>query len=158
MGEILNAAVGFPSSSFSAAVVAVAVFWLLVLFGAVERDGFDRDVDTDALRLGRVPVSVAASLFIVGGWILSVTGSVVLSLADVSRSFSALFSLALLVLAPVASWWVTRRLVRPLAKLFPDERGPFRADSADPAESPEPDRPAAVGRHHRPPAPARRRR
>ncbi|MFC8765615.1 hypothetical protein ACFUAG_33520 [Streptomyces sp. NPDC057193] len=157
MGEFLNAAVGFPSLSFSAAVVAVAVFWLLVLCGAVERDGFDGDVDSEALRLGRVPVAVAASLFIVGGWILSVTGSVLLGLADVPRPFSALLSLALLVLAPVASWWVTRRLVRPLAKLFPDEPGPLREDSADPAESPERDRTAAAGRHHLP-APARRRR
>lgn len=157
MGEFLNAAFGFPSLSFSVAVVAMAVYWLLVLFGAVERDGFDGDVDTEALRLGRVPVSVAASVFIVAGWILSVTGSVLLGPSHVPLPLSVLFSLALLVLAPVASWRVTRCLVRPLAKLFPDEPGPSRQDGADPAELLERDRPPAVGRH-RPPAPARRRR
>ncbi|GEB58125.1 hypothetical protein GCM10017674_69160 [Streptomyces gardneri] len=147
MGEFLSAAFGFPSLSFSAALVAVAVFWLLVLFGAVERKGFDGDVDAERLRLGRVPVSVAASVFVVAGWAMSVTGSVLLGLSDVPRPLSALLSLALLVLAPVASWWATRRLVGPLAKLFPDEPGPSRQDAAGPAGPPERDRAAAFGQH-----------
>ena len=90
MGQFLSTAFGFPSLSFSAALVAVAVFWLLVLFGAVERKGFDGDVDAERLRLGRVPVSVAASVFVVAGWVLSVSGSVLLGLSDVPRPLSAL--------------------------------------------------------------------
>ncbi|MFJ8664054.1 hypothetical protein [Streptomyces sp. NPDC093795] len=148
MGEFLNAAFGFPSLSFSAALVAVAVFWLLVLFGAVERRGFDGDVDAVGLRLGRVPVSVAASVFVVAGWVLSVSGSVLLGHSDVPHPLPALLSLALLVLAPVTSWWSTRRLVGPLAKLSPDEPGPFGQDAAGLAGPPERDRAAAFGQHH----------
>ncbi|MEV6245750.1 hypothetical protein AB0M38_06025 [Streptomyces sp. NPDC051742] len=117
MGEFLSAAFGFPSLSFSTAVVAVAVFWLLVLSGVVDREGFDADVDTEALGLDRVSGSVAVTVFVVAGWVLSVTGSVLLGIAGVSRSLAALLSLALLVLAPAAAWWATRRLVRPPAKL-----------------------------------------
>ncbi|MER5311994.1 hypothetical protein ABT034_29855 [Streptomyces sp. NPDC002773] len=157
MEEFLSAAFGFPSLSFSAALVAVAVFWLLVLLGAVERRSFDGDVDAVGLRLGRLPVSVAASVFVVAGWVLSVSGSVLLGLSDVPRPLSALLSLALLVLPPIASWWATRRLVAPLAKLFPDEPGPFRQDVTGLAGPPERDRAAAFG-HHRAAARTRRRR
>ncbi|MFD3659940.1 hypothetical protein ACFWVF_04935 [Streptomyces sp. NPDC058659] len=157
MGEFLNAAFGFPSLSFSAAVLAVAMYWLLVLFGALRRDCFDGDVDTEALRFGRVPVSVAASVFIVAGWIVSVTGSVLLGLFDGPRPLFAALSLALFVLAPVTSWWVTRRLVRPLAKLFPDEPGPSRQDVPGPPGPPELHRAAAFGQHRAPVRTRRRR-
>ncbi|MFI2780207.1 hypothetical protein [Streptomyces sp. ALB3] len=156
MGELLYAAFGFPSLSFSAAVVAVAVFWLLVLFRAVECDGCYGAVDTEALHLGPVPGSVAASLFIVGSWILSMSGFVVLRLAGAFRSFSALLPLTLPVLAPVVSSWTTRRLAGPLVQSA-DEPGPHREDLTHRAEFLERDRLAAVGRRALP-APARRRR
>lgn len=133
MGEFLNAALGFPALLFSTAVVVVLGFWLLVLCGAAERDCFDSDVDTEALCLGRVPVSVAASVFVVTGWLLSLAGSALLDRAGLARSLSSLVSLAVLLLTVVASGWVTRRLVRPLAKLFPDGPGPVRQDPAGPA-------------------------
>ncbi|MEU7510723.1 hypothetical protein AB0B13_01750 [Streptomyces sp. NPDC042898] len=130
MDELLSAAFGFPVLLFSVAVVAAVGFWLLVLCGVVERGAFDSDVDTQSLRLGRVPVSVAASVFLLAGWLLSLTGALLRDLADLSRSSASLLSLALMVLAPAAAWWVTRRLVRPLAKLSPDEPGPSRRSAA----------------------------
>ncbi|ALO12563.1 hypothetical protein AQF52_6977 [Streptomyces venezuelae] len=130
MDELLSAAFGFPVLLFSVAVVAAVGFWLLVLCGVAEHGAFDSDVDTQTLRLGRVPVSVAASVFLLAGWLLSLTGALLRDLADLSRSSSSLLSLALMVLAPAAAWWVTRRLVRPLAKLFPDEPGPSRRSAA----------------------------
>lgn len=128
MGEFLNAAVGFPTILFTAALVVVCAFWLLVLCGAAEHDGFDADVDADALHLGSVPVSVAASLFVALGWFLSLSGAVLLDRADLSGMLPPLLSATLLLFAAFVAWWATRRLVRPLAKLFPDEPVPSRQD------------------------------
>ncbi|WP_406502657.1 hypothetical protein [Streptomyces sp. NBC_01602] len=66
MEEFLNTAFGFPMLLFSVALVVAAVFgsWCC----AAERGSFDSEVDTQALRLGWVPVSVVASVFTVTGW------------------------------------------------------------------------------------------
>ncbi|MGW4163440.1 hypothetical protein [Streptomyces sp. NPDC004788] len=128
MGEFLDAAVGFPAMLFSAALVVVVGFWSLVLCGAAEHDGFDADVDADVLHLGGVPVSVAASLFVAVGWILSLSGSVFLNRADPPGLLASVLSVTLLLLALLGAWRVTRLLVRPLARLLPDEPGPSRHD------------------------------
>ncbi|WP_318209245.1 hypothetical protein [Streptomyces sp. SJL17-1] len=145
MGEFLLAAFGFPTLLFSAALVVAAGFWFLVLCGAAESGGFDSDVDTQALRLGRVPVSVAATVFTAAGWLLALAGSVLLDRADLARSSSSLLSPAVLVLASVASWLLTRCLVQPLAKLFPDEPGSSRQGLPGPAVPLERHRSAAPG-------------
>lgn len=155
MGEFLNAAVGFPTMLFTAALIVVAGFWLLVLCGVAERDEFDSDVDAEALHLDVVPVSVAASLFVTVGWMLSMAGSLLLDRAGLPGFLSRLLSTALLVVTPLLSWLVTRRLVRPLSKLFPDEPGPSRQDVVSLSGPPERDRSAATG-SRRAPAPVRR--
>lgn len=128
MGEFLHATATFPTVLFSVALVVVVGFWLLVLLGAADHDSFDADVDTDALSLGGVPVSVSASLLIVLSWFLSVTGSILLARTGWSDALLHLLGAVLLFASPAASWRLTRALVRPLAKLFPDEPGPSRQD------------------------------
>ncbi|WP_338677627.1 hypothetical protein V1460_35130 [Streptomyces sp. SCSIO 30461] len=68
---------------------------------------------------------------------------------------SHLLSMALLLVAPLLSWLVTRRLVRPLARLLPDESG--RSQSGVPGLSGplERDRSATRGKR-RAAAPVRR--
>ncbi|MFG2836964.1 hypothetical protein ACGFZH_20565 [Streptomyces zaomyceticus] len=145
MRELLNAAFGFPTMLFTAAVIVVAGFWLLVLFGVAECDGFDSDVDAEALRLDGVPVSVAVTLSIAVSWLLSVGGAVLLARAGLPGVLSHLLSTALLLVAPLLSWQVTRRLVRPLSKLFPDEPALSRQDVVGLSGPPERDRPTASG-------------
>lgn len=128
MGEFLSVAAGLPTVVFSAALMVVVGFWLLVLVGGAEHDSFDTDVNADALHLGGVPVAVSFSLFVVFGWLFSFTGSVLL--ADSGMPGAPLLSLeATLFGASIfCAWWLTRRLVGPLARLFPDEPGPSRQD------------------------------
>ncbi|MFI8520958.1 hypothetical protein ACIGEZ_24510 [Streptomyces sp. NPDC085481] len=147
MREFLDTVGTFPTLLFSVALVVVAVFWLLVLCGTADPRSFDSDVDTQALRLGPVPVSVAATVFTVAGWLLSLTGSVLVDHADPARPLSSLLSLGVLALAAVASWSVTRRLVPPLTKLFPDEPGPSRQDFAGLPGPLERHRSAVLGQH-----------
>ncbi len=128
MGEFLHATAAFPTALFSAALVVVVGFWLLVLLGAADHDSFDADVETDALSLGGVPVSVSASLLIALSWFFSVTGSILLARTDWSDALLHLLGAVLLFASAIGSWRLTRALVRPLAKLFPDEPGPSRQD------------------------------
>lgn len=128
MVEFLDVAVRFPTVLFTAALVVVIGFWLLVVFGAVGQDGFDADVDSDALGFGGVPVSVAASLLIALSWFGSLSGSVLLARTGMSGAVLHLLGAVLLFSSLFVSWRVTGLLVRPLAKLFPDEPGPSRLD------------------------------
>ncbi|MEV6780981.1 hypothetical protein [Streptomyces sp. NPDC051098] len=128
MDEFLRATVTFPAVLFTAALVVVIVFWLLVLVGGAEPDSFDTDVDSGALGLGGVPVSVSASLLIALSWFFCVTGSVLLSGTDWPATLVDLLDVVVLCASLIGSWRLTRVLVRPLAKLFPDEPGPSRLD------------------------------
>ncbi|MFI9587717.1 hypothetical protein ACIHCQ_39265 [Streptomyces sp. NPDC052236] len=128
MGEFLDAAVRFPTVLFTSALVVVIGFWLLVVGGAVAHDGFDADVDSDALGLGGVPVAVSASLLIALSWFGSLSGSVLLARTGMSGAALHLLGVVLLFSSLIVSWRVTGLLVRRLAKLFPDEPGPSRLD------------------------------
>lgn len=128
MGEFLGAVAGFPGVVFSAALLVVIGFWLLVLFGGFDADGFDADADLAALERGGVPVAVVVSLMVVVGWFTCVTGSVLLGRAGL-RGFAYLaVDGGVFLLSLLSAWWLARAVVRPLAKLFPDEPGPSRQD------------------------------
>ncbi|MFE3016960.1 hypothetical protein [Streptomyces sp. NPDC059256] len=128
MGEFLDHVFRFPTMLFTAALVVVICFWLMVLVGAVGHDSFDTDLDSDALGLGGVPVAVSASLVIALTWTLSLIGSVLLTGLSVSGGLHHLLAAVLLPVAVLSAWRLTRWAIRPLAALFPDEPGPSRID------------------------------
>ncbi|MFF8844900.1 hypothetical protein ACF08N_19650 [Streptomyces sp. NPDC015127] len=131
MNEFLMAAVVFPTVFFSAALVVVVAFWALVLCGAAGPDLFDSDADLPggtAAGLGGVPVTVAVSLLVAVAWFTSLAGSVALRRFGLTGVPYAALACAVLAAAALVAWVVTRRLVRVLAKLFPDEPGPSRQD------------------------------
>ncbi|WP_189823425.1 hypothetical protein [Streptomyces finlayi] len=128
MTDSLRAAASFPTALFTAALVVVVGFWLLVLIGGADHDSFESDVNTDALGLGGVPVALSASLFVALTWFLSLTGSVLAARACFGGTGRFALGTAVLVSAVTLAWVLTRICVRPLAKLFPDEPGPSRHD------------------------------
>ncbi|MGW7415683.1 hypothetical protein [Streptomyces sp. NPDC054863] len=128
MEEFLSVAAGFPTLLLSAALVVVVGFWLLVLIGGADHDSFDGDVNTEVLGFGGVPVSVSVSLFVALAWFLSLSGSVLAVHAGVSGTGRAVAGTVVLVASVVVARSLTRIVVRPLAKLFPDEPGPSRHD------------------------------
>ncbi|MFI6106307.1 hypothetical protein [Streptomyces sp. NPDC051310] len=128
MAEFLHAVATFPAVLFTAALVVVMGFWLLVLLGVANHDSFDADVDTNALSLGGVPVSVSASSLVILCWFFSVSGSVLLARTGWSDALVHLLDTVLLIASVISSWCLTRALVRLLAKLFPDEPGPSLHD------------------------------
>ncbi|MEU9607495.1 hypothetical protein [Streptomyces sp. NPDC048057] len=129
MNAFMAAAIGFPTLFLTAALVVVIGFWLLVLLGAVDHEGFDVDVDAHALHLGGVPIAVSGSLLIAVAWFLSLASGVLLLDADEGGADAVLpLGFAALGWSLVGAWALVRLLVRPLAKLFPDEPGPSRQD------------------------------
>ncbi|ORT57818.1 hypothetical protein [Streptomyces sp. CB03238] len=128
MAAFLHAVAAFPTVLLTAALMVVLGFWLLVLVGVAETDSFDADVDTGALSLGGVPGAVSVSLLIILSWFFSLTGSVLLALTGWPVAVVHLLGAVLLFISLFGSWRLTRALVRPLAKLFPDEPGPSLHD------------------------------
>ncbi|MFF3288862.1 hypothetical protein [Streptomyces sp. NPDC003023] len=132
MNEFLATAFSFPTVLLSAALAVVIVFWALVLLGVAEHDSFDGDVAQPgtgaAAGLGGVPVAVAASVLIAVAWFTSLAGSVPLRRSGLVGIPYAALACAVLAAASLVAWFVTRRLVRTLARLFPAEPGPSRQD------------------------------
>ncbi|MGW0734267.1 hypothetical protein [Streptomyces sp. NPDC002851] len=128
MNEFLNAAFGFPTALFTAALVVIVGFWLLVAVGAAESDGFEGDLGLGRVGLGGVPVAVAVSVFVAVAWCGSLIGSVLLRRAGFEGPGYGGLAAAVLVLAVLLARSVVRALVRPLSRLMPDEPGPSRLD------------------------------
>ncbi|MEV0090704.1 hypothetical protein [Streptomyces sp. NPDC050738] len=128
MSEFLAAALGFPAALFSAALVVVVAFWLLVLCGVAEHDSFGGHAHSGALGAGGVPVTVPVSLLAGTAWFVSFTGSVLVRRSGAAGAGRAALDLGVLVAALLLAWSFTRILVRRLRGLFPDLPPPSRLD------------------------------
>lgn len=144
MGEFLDAVFGFPTVLFSVPLIGAVVFWLLVVLSGVGADLFDGDVDVSdgadaatltgfagfmaSIGLGGVPVSVPLSLLVAIGWFVSLAASALTGDLGVAGPVAVALNVAVVVLALVSGWLVTRVLVGPLRRLFPPDVAPTRRD------------------------------
>lgn len=122
MRTFLMAATGLPTIVLTAALVVVACFWLLVAVGVTAADSFDADADLRPSGMGGVPVAVAFSLLTLLAWTLSVGAVFVLTALALPGLAAGLLHLVAPVGALVVAWLLTSLFVRPLHRLFPDER------------------------------------
>ncbi len=94
MDQLLHALLAYPTGLLSGAMAVAMLYWLLVIAGAVGFDGHDSDVHAggdhdldhdghaaghsglivDFLALGKVPVTITASVWIFYAWALSLIG------------------------------------------------------------------------------------
>lgn len=123
MGEFLDAALGFPAVVFSAMLVVVVLYWLLVLVGAFdvgEADG-DGGVDglLDRLDLGGTPATVVLSVVVAIAWFLSLVGTVLLDAVGMTATARVVLAVLVLLAALVLGGLAARFVVRPLRRLFP---------------------------------------
>ncbi|WP_225859554.1 hypothetical protein [Streptomyces albicerus] len=130
MRAFLEAATGFPTLLFTAALVVVVGFWVLVAFGAAGSDSFDADADLRTWGMGGVPVAVAFSLLTVLAWILGLGTAILLDAFVPLGILGGLLRLMVPIGVLLAAWRLTRLFVRPLHRLFPDEPGPSRHTEA----------------------------
>ncbi|MDR3082392.1 MAG: hypothetical protein LBV60_15950 [Streptomyces sp.] len=121
MRTFMEAATGLPALLFTAALVVVGCFWLLVAAGATTSDSFDSDADLDAWGLGGVPVTVALTLVTVLAWFLAIGAAVLLAYCAPAGAVTGILRLMAPPVALFAAWRLARLLVRPLHRLVPDE-------------------------------------
>lgn len=123
MRTFLAAATGLPTILLTAALVVMLCFWFLVAAGFTTTYSFDADLDLRAWGMGGVPVTIAISSVIVLAWGMGVGGTLVLVVFTSPGPVTGLLRMVVPVLALLAAWQLTRLLVRPLQRLFPDEPG-----------------------------------
>ncbi len=144
MGDFFDAVIRFPTVLFSVLLIATVAFWLLVVLSGLGADIFDGDVDVSdgaesampagfagfmaSIGLGGVPVSVPLSLLIAVGWFVSLAANALIDGLAATGPVAAALGVAVLVVALVCGWLVTRVLVAPLRRLFPEENVPTRRD------------------------------
>jgi hypothetical protein len=114
MTEFLDTALSFPTVIFSFLLVVVVGYWLTVITGL-----FELEDDAAWLGLGGVPAGVALSLLIALAWLLSLIGSQVASGGPL---------IAVPFAAGAGAWLVTRGLLVPLRRLFPEGDRHSRGD------------------------------
>ncbi|MEU0118839.1 hypothetical protein ABZ137_35485 [Streptomyces bobili] len=131
MQQIIGAAAQFPTVIFTSALVVVLGFWFLVLLGRARARDFDADAPALTEVFGGLPVAVAAFVVTVCGWLVSLTGLVVLERTDVTGFGAAAARVALLALSTFVAWSVTHGLAAPLSRQFSGERRPSQGDLAD---------------------------
>ncbi|MFI6814130.1 hypothetical protein ACIBG7_17065 [Nonomuraea sp. NPDC050328] len=115
MSDFIDAALDFPAVVFTFLLLVVVAYWLIVLTGLAELDD-----ELPWLGLGGVPAGVTLSLLIPIAWFLSLAGGLLVS--------HTLLRVAVLAVALTGAWYITRLLVIPLRKLFPDGKQPSRVD------------------------------
>ncbi|SEN04889.1 hypothetical protein [Actinacidiphila rubida] len=152
MGEFTGVVLGFPTVLWGGALVVVVAYWGLVLVGgaglhgpghhghvAVHHGGTSHPAGAApraamrgslvaAAGLDGVPVTVVLSLLVTFAWCLSLIGSTALDGAGVHGVLRTIGDLVLLAAALAGSWSLTWLLVRPLRRLFPEQRPPSRED------------------------------
>ncbi|WAZ25672.1 hypothetical protein STRCI_007182 [Streptomyces cinnabarinus] len=126
MRTLVMATIGLPTIVLTAAVVMLVCFWLLVAVRLTAVGTFDEDADLGPWGMGGVPVAVALSLLTSVAWFLSVGGTLALAALALPDLAAGLLRLAVPVGALLVAWRLTCLFVRPLHRLFPDERGPSR--------------------------------
>jgi hypothetical protein len=132
MGEFVSAALRFPVVLFTFLLLVVILYWLFVAIGASDVDALDGDGVGDGVGegfgLGGVPFSIPLTMVITVAWFAALVGTVVLTDRGFSTTVFLVLSVAVLVGALVVALVVTRLVMTPLRKLFPEETGPSRND------------------------------
>lgn len=131
MTEFLNIALSFPPIVFSFGLIAVVLYWIVVILGALDIDivnfGADGDAEADtggsfwsSFGFGEVPFTVVLSLWITLGWIVTVLGTTWVRSAEDMVIPAAASGIATFVAGIGLGMLGAKLLSAPLSKLFAD--------------------------------------
>jgi hypothetical protein len=110
--EITEAALRFPTATFTAALLLVVGFWALILLGFSEHVRPARRPDVTPSAVGARPVIAEASLVIALAWILSLGGSLLLRPHEAAQPLAAVLAALLLVTSLAPATLVARLVTR----------------------------------------------
>ncbi|HEX2143579.1 MAG TPA: hypothetical protein VHG10_03625 [Glycomyces sp.] len=131
MTEFLEVALSFPPIVFSFGLIAVFLYWIVVILGALDVDmvelGADGDAEVEAggsfwsaFGFGEVPFTVVLSLWVTLGWIVTVLGTTWVRSAEDMVIPAAVSGLATLVAGIGVGMLGAKLLSGPLSKVFAD--------------------------------------
>lgn len=136
MAEFLAALMAFPTIAYSVLLALALLYWLTVIIGALDIDLFSPEVgDAGAggdmapgghhghgflefLSIGRVPVTITASVFVFIGWFLCMLAELLLRAPLATVVSGPLFALALIPASLIPAVFFTGLVVKPLRHLF----------------------------------------
>ncbi|MFF9396167.1 hypothetical protein [Streptomyces griseoluteus] len=110
--EITEVALGFPPVTFTAALVLVVGFRMLILLGPHRHDRPGRRMDVGLRDVCEAPVIAAASLVIAVAWIPSLGGSLLLRPREAAHPWGVLLAAFLLVASLTPAALPTRLVTR----------------------------------------------
>ncbi|MFI6352257.1 hypothetical protein ACIBJF_06225 [Streptomyces sp. NPDC050743] len=112
MRDITEAALRFPTVTFTAALILVVGFWVLILMESSRHHRIAQRIGADPLDATGTPVIAGASLVIALAWVLSLVGSLLLRPHEASQPVGTVVAVLLLTtslaLAALATRLVTR--------------------------------------------------
>ncbi|MCZ0984764.1 hypothetical protein [Streptomyces diastatochromogenes] len=117
MREIAEAALRFPTVTFTAVLVLVIGFWALILLDPSTRDRAVHRMDADPSQPFGTPVIAAASLVITLAWILSLGGSLLLRPHETPQPWGTALAVLLLVTSLALATLATRLATRTWRRL-----------------------------------------
>ncbi len=142
MNEFFQASISLVNLPFTVLLVLIILYWLTVIFGAVDIELFDFDIDLDSdvdmdmdvdapggffhsilslLNVGEVPFIVVMSVMILCGWCISMLSNHYLNV-DQSLLISAGLLVPNLIVSLIVAGLVTRPLRRVFSTLSDDEK------------------------------------
>lgn len=134
MAEFYAALLAFPTIAYSVLLALALLYWLTVIIGALDVDLFSPEVGDaggdmaagghhghgflEFLSVGRVPVTITASVFVFIGWFLCMLAELLLRAPLAAVISGPMFSLALVPASLIPAVFFTGLVVKPLRHLF----------------------------------------
>jgi hypothetical protein len=134
MSEFLAALLAFPTIAYSVLLALALLYWLSVIIGALDLDLFSPDAGDaggdmapgghtshgflEFLSIGRVPVTITASVFLLIAWFLAMLAELTLRAPLSSVISGPLFSGLLIPGTIIPAVFITGLAVRPLRWVF----------------------------------------
>lgn len=132
MDALLASLFAFPTAIFSVALGIAILYWLLVIAGMLDLDllsfadhdaghdpaaGHNANVVLEFLRIGQVPLTIIASIFVTAAWVVSLAASTFVRPLVPGWSWW-IFGLAALAAAIAVGAFATGLATAPLARIF----------------------------------------
>lgn len=121
MGDFFDTILSFPTVVFTALLLVVVGYWILVVAGGLDSDADGGLGDVlDRLGLGGTPATVVLSIAVAAAWFTSLVASVLFDDLGLGGAPAIVLGVGVLLLSAAIGTAFVHQLRKPLRRLFPD--------------------------------------